>query len=235
VVIRSTREHLLLIAQTDHAALAERIMRAWRRDGLPDAPRRDVILYATRRHDDGWIEHDRAPLVDAASGQLLDYVHAPDDIRRGIWPDGVERLAANPYAAALVAQHAAHLFDKYRNEPGWDLFIAGMERSRDRLIAAAPLAAGDLQADYFFVRMGDLLSLQFCDDWREPQEYGGYRSSWDGARLTVSPDPFAGAEVTLCVTARRLANRRYQTSADAAAAFAAAPAVTLTGIAAGSR
>jgi hypothetical protein len=234
VIIRSDGDYQLLIAQPDHAVLAERIISAWRRDGFPTTARRAVILYATQKHDDGWIDIDRSPLVDAASGQILDYVHAPDDVRRAIWPSGVERLAATPYAAALVAQHAIHLFDKYRADAVWRDFFVEMERSRDaQLTAAAPLTADDLLRDYFFVRLGDLLSLQFCDHWLEPQRHHGYETRWDGARLTIAPDPFEGAEVPLAVTARRLPRRTFSSPHDAAEAFIAAPRVAVTGIASG--
>ena len=47
--------------------------------------------------------------------------------------------------------------------------------------------------DYRFLRLGDLLSLTFCNGWPEPQaDAFGYRIRFDGARLTVSPDPSAG-------------------------------------------
>ena len=236
VIIRAGSGQLLLIRQTDHAALAGRIMRAWRRDGLLSSPRREVILLATHRHDDGWIDQDRAPLVGDTSGEVLDYLHAPDDVRRGIWPRGVAVLSAHPYAAALVAQHALHLFDKYRAEPSWQDFFTLMEQLRaEQLAAAAPRTEDDLRSDYFFVRMGDLLSLQFCDDWYETQCHGPYMSTWDGERLTVTPDPFEGSEVSLTVTGRCLTVRVFSTGAELEQAIQGAPTVTLTGVASGPR
>ena len=234
MIIRSGNGQLLLIKQSDHAALAGEIMRAWRRDGLASSPRRDIILLATRRHDDGWIEQDQSPLLSDVSGEALDYLHAPDDVRRSIWPRGVEVLSGHPYAAALVAQHALHLFDKYRTEPSWQDFFTQMERLRaEQLAAAAPRTADDLRGDYVFVRMGDLLSLQFCDDWYEPQCDGPYMSTWDGERLTVTPDPFEGGEVPLTVTARRLTAQTFSNQAELARAYDMAPTVTLTGVASG--
>jgi hypothetical protein len=234
VIIRSGNGQLLLIKQTDHAALAGRIMRAWRRDGLPSSARREVILLATHRHDDGWIDQDRAPLVSDTSGEVLDYLHAHDDVRRSIWPRGVAVLSAHPYAAALVAQHALHLFDKYRTEPPWQDFFTQMERLRaEQLEAAAPRTEDDLRSDYFFVRMGDLLSLQFCDDWYDPQCNGPYMSTWDGERLTVTPDPFEGSDVPLTVAARRLTVQLFSNGAELARAIDLAPTVTLTGVASG--
>ena len=136
---------------------------------------------------------------------------------------GVERLSAFPYVAALVAQHALHLFDKYRADPEWAPFFDRMERLRAaHLEAAAPSTDEELRRDYFFVRMADLLSLQFCDDWREPQRIGEFESCWDGTRLTITPDPFGGATVSMSISARRLPNIRFDARA-AAAAFAEAP------------
>jgi hypothetical protein len=234
VIIRTHHDQLVLITQPDHAALAGRIMSAWRQDGLPESPQRVEILLAINRHDDGWIENDGAPLVDAVSGEILDYVHAPDDVRRSIWPRSVERLAAHPYASALVAQHALHLFDRYRAEPGWEPFFTEMESLRAAQLAAAhPISEDDLRRDYFFVRMGDLLSLQFCDDWREPQRHGDYESVWDGRRLTVVPDPFDGERIALEVPTRPLPRQRYD-DAGARRAFQSAPVVTAAGVISGS-
>jgi len=233
VIIRTSGDELLLIQQIDHAALAERLIGAWQPGGFPESPTRAEILFATRRHDDGWIDEDATPLVDPATGGLLDYVHAPDEIRRGIWPRGVERLSAFPYPAALVAQHALHLFEKYRSDPEWSAFFGRMEGLRAaNLAAAGPRTEEELRRDYFFVRMADLLSLQFCDDWREPQRFGDFESCWDGSRLTIVPDPFAGSSVSMTMTARRLPNIRFDARA-AADAFAEAPLLTITGVAAG--
>ncbi len=237
MITRAVGDGLILIKQIDHAALAERIMSAWRRDGLPESPRRALVLLATGRHDDGWIDEDREPLLEAggnqAGGEVLDYVHAPDEVRRRIWPRGVERLAAFPYAAALVAQHALHLFERYRSAPAWQAFFAEMERARaEQLAAAAPRTDAELQNDYFFVRMGDLLSLQFCDDWREPQQHGHYMSTWNGRQLTVTPDPFEGESIPLRVPGRQM-TRSDLVAKPVIAAFDAAPIVTISGVAAG--
>jgi hypothetical protein len=234
VIVRSAEDHLLLITQPDHAGLAERIMAEWRRDNLPESPLRGVILQATREHDDGWIDPDRAPIVDPATGRLLDFINAPEPVRQGIWPRSVERLHNTPYAAALVTEHALSVYEHYRDRPSWGGFFAEMEDLRDRaLAAAAPRTLVDLRRDYFFVRMGDLASLAFCNAWREPQKLARYELRLDGSELCFAPDPFAGARVPVSVMARRLPNRPYASSADAAAAFEAAPAVELAGVAYG--
>jgi hypothetical protein len=227
MIVRPSDGHLLLITQPDHAALAASMMNAWRADGFPASPRRDVTLSATMHHDDGWIEVDRAPLVNEANGRLLDFIGAPDAVRLAVWPRVVARLSRTPYAAALVAQHALRIFDPHRAAMDLRAFFAEMEALRDRALAdAAPLSLDDLVDDYFFVGMGDTLSLTFCNAWTEERRLAQYHIVLRGSRLTIDPDPFGGHEVPLHVTARRLPDRSF-TATEAAAAFDAAPLVTL--------
>jgi uncharacterized protein DUF3891 len=208
-------------------------MGAWQHP-LPDAPVRDVVLLATREHDNGWREADAAPLVDATTGRILDFMHAPESVRQSIWPRGVERLSSTPYAAALVAQHALSVYDHYRPLPAWRPFFERMESARhDALRRAAPHTIEDLGRDYFFVRMGDLASLTFCNAWNEPQRLDGFELRLEGPRLTIRPDPFDRREVPLSISARQLPDRRYRSEADACEAFRSAPTVTVNGVALG--
>jgi hypothetical protein len=233
VIVRTTRDHLLLITQPDHAALSGAVMAAWQRDPIAE-PRRDMILLATREHDNGWREEDAAPLVDPATGRILDFVNAPDTVRQRIWPRGVGRLTSTPYAAALVAQHALSVYEHYLVFPAWAPFFEQLEASRASALAhAVSLSRADLERDYFFVRMGDLVSLTFCNGWHKPQRLDAYELRLDGSRLTIRPDPFDRREVSLSITARQLPNRRYRSAADAADVFHASPVVTVTGVALG--
>jgi hypothetical protein len=192
------------------------------------------VLLATREHDNGWHEEDAAPLVDEATGRILDFMNAPDGVRQAIWPRGVERLSSVPYAAALVAQHALSVYEHYRPIPAWRPFFECMESARDdALRRAAPRAIEDLIGDYFFVRMGDLVSLTFCNAWKEPQRLDEYELHLEGPRLTIRPDPFDGREVPLSIRARQLPDRHYMSAADAGAAFRSAPTITVDGVALG--
>jgi hypothetical protein len=237
MIVRLNGSSQLLIAQPDHAALAAVVMRQWRAGGLPEAPRLSSILLAVEEHDNGWREVDAAPLVDDATGRVLDFIGAPDAIRREVWPRGVDRLAATPYAAALVAQHAVHIYRRYRENPGWAPFFAEMETRRDRhLQNAAPLTLEDLVREYFFLRMGDLISLTFCNGWTGVQlddSGSGYAIHLDGTRMTITPDPFEGQEVPLEITARELPNRTFHSAAEAREAFSKAPQVLVQGVASG--
>jgi hypothetical protein len=165
VIVRSASQHLLLITQPDHAVLAETIMVSWMREGFADAGERRAILLATREHDNGWEDDDAAPIVDEATGGILDFIHAPEALRQRVWPRGVDALRHEPYAAALVAQHALAIYDRYRGQPAWQPFFDRMHTARREMLGATAHSLEDLQRDYFIVRMGDLASLTFSNGW----------------------------------------------------------------------
>jgi hypothetical protein len=263
VIIRPDGTRQLLITQPDHAVLAERMMREWRADGLPDSPRRDVILLAIERHDHGWASLDAAPLVDdesesacgpsearsrrarsawgwgpkRAEKKIVDFIGAPDDVKQRVWPEAVARLDATSYAAALVAEHAVHIYRRHRTDPNWLAFFDEMEALRDRhLLRARPLQMDDLKRDYAFLRIGDLMSLTFCNGWTDVQkdDFGStYSFRLEGTRLMVTPDPFEGREIPFEISARALTQSGFKSSSEAQAVVAAAPTVVLQGVVAG--
>jgi hypothetical protein len=199
MILRPNGPTRVAITQPDHAALAAHIMRSWRADGLPTSPRRDDILLAVAEHDNGWREIDAQFLRDPATGAVLDFMTVSGDIKRGVWPRGIERLSATPYAAALVAHHAAHVYSRYRSDPEWADFFPMMEAIRDRLVPRQQLLP-----DYLFLRIGDLASLTFCTAADMQVGEFGYMVRLDGDDLIITPDPFEGSEVPLQISGRDL-------------------------------
>jgi hypothetical protein len=236
MIVQSDGATLLLITQPDHAALAARIMDHWRAGGFVGAARRATIRLAIEEHDHGWLDVDAALLIDPESGRVLDFVAAPEHVKRAIWPRGVARLAATPYAAALVAQHALHIYRRYRDDADWAGFFSELEGARDRHLRAAGTALEDLRRDYVFLRIGDLMSLTFCNGWTEAQKDDageGYEMRLEGSRLVVTPDPFEGREVPLEIAARRLPDRPFGSDAETRHACETAPVTHLKGVATG--
>lgn len=228
MIIRETGNAQLFITQPDHAELAASIMGAWRGDGFETHPRRDVILEAVREHDNGWIEEDETTIVDAR-GRALDFVSVPDAVKHRIWPRGVERVARrNAYQAALVAQHALTVHAQHRGSVEWRPFFRGLEQMRADLLGGPADEA--FEHDYRFVRIGDLLSLVFCNGWTAPHDLpGGGRVVLDGTTLRVSREGFAGAREPLRILARRLPARSYGSAGELRAALAGAPVEAVEG------
>jgi hypothetical protein len=232
VIIRQDGHSHQFITQPDHAALAARILQAWRTDGFDRHPRRDRILFAIAEHDNGWIEEDDSTLVDE-EGRPLDFIAAPPQVKHRIWPRGVARVAQrHPYEAALIAQHALTVHAGHRAEEPWRPFFKTMERLRTAMLEG--VADQAFEHDYRLVRTADLLSLVFCNGWTDPHELpGGRRTILKGTTLEVSPDPFAGARVALRIAARRLPRQTYRSAAALRAALAAARVEPVEGFAVG--
>lgn len=234
MIVRSTPDHFVLIAQHDHAALAAQFLSAWRADGLPAHPLRERILEATRLHDVGWQVEDAAPRVDTATGAPYDFITMPAEHRQAVWPRGVERLDATPYEAALVAQHALTIYRRYEGDPAFEPFFRDMAARRDALYqrceATLPVEvlATFMQA-YAWVSIADLLSLVACHGWTDTFDADHYRVTLSGTRLRVEPDPFDGHEIPWRIAGRRLEARPYTSDADLRAAYAAAPIVWTEG------
>jgi hypothetical protein len=229
MIIRQDDASLVLITQPEHAALARRMMTHWQTRVLAANPRLDSILHAIAEHDNGWREVDAAPLV-GEDGRLLDFVTAPVDVRQGLWPRAVRRLAADPIAAALVAEHALYIYRRYADDEAWRSFFTEMEILRDELAAGAGMSPSELARDYFFLRIADLMSLVFCNGWTEAQELDDHVVVLVDQTVVVRPDPFGGREIAISAPARVLPDRAYRSGDDAREEYARAPHARLEGL-----
>ena len=226
------------MAQSDHAALAARIMRAWTTGTLPTRPTREAVLFATAHHDIGWDAEDAAPSVDPSSGRPWDFISIPVARRHAVWHRALAALAPrSTYAAALVAQHALTAYRRFQHDPEWTAFFSAMEQARDHWYGAEtrpdgssggtldPQGTDRLQflSDYGTLRLGDVASLVICNGWTGPHEQEATHLRLEGDTLVITPDPFGGRVIDLDVPARRIAARRYVSDDDLRAAWAAAP------------
>ncbi len=196
-------------------------------------PRRDAILYAIAEHDNGWAEEDAAPSVSSDTGRVIDFVTAPLSVRHAVWPRGIARLASDPWAAALVAQHAITVYDRFRSEAEWQPFFAEMEAARSAMLLASGLPLDDLAADYPFVRLADLISLTFCVGWTEEQRFGAWTIRLSGTGVVVTPDVFGGATIPIQIEVVEIRDQPFRSDEDLREALKNAGATTLRGEVAG--
>jgi len=148
---------------------------------------------------------------------------------------GIERLASDPYAAALVAQHRLHVYRGYAEHPEWSTFFARVTAARDaHLRAGSAVSLDELLRDYTFVRAGDLASLAFCNNWTDVDSDGcGYAMRLEGTSMFVIPDPFGGQTIEIEIDAREIGHQSFDSAADAQRVVASAPVVTLRGLVSG--
>jgi hypothetical protein len=208
VIVRYVDDRVLLISQPDHARLAGEVMS--NATALKRHPRRERILKAINSHDDGWAVEDAKPSLDPATGEIADFMRARTEVRQGVWPRCVGSLAEeDPWAAALVAHHAITVYTRLRANPDWNSFFAKMSLIRDTLMKKAGLRAVELEADYVYLRLGDLISLAFCTGSSDLNQFSGYRVELFRERVIVEPDLFGGQEIPMQITAVELATRRF--------------------------
>jgi hypothetical protein len=231
MIVRDLGDRLELVTQPDHARAAASIMEQC--VALDSHPRRAAILHAIEQHDNGWREVDEEPAVDRHSGRILDFVSIPVPSRQAIWPRGVSRLAADPWAAALVAHHAIVIYDRFRADPQWTAFFRRMADERDAMSRAAGRGHDELVADYAFLRLADLISLSFCTRATEPQQFAGWTISRADSEVRISPDVFGGATVPFEVHARTIRCGPFATDRELRDEISAGRAVRLCGTAAG--
>jgi hypothetical protein len=231
VIVRPAHQSVQLITQPDHAHLARRIMEQC--VALAARPRRDSILHAIAEHDNGWTEEDRTPTVNPATGRVTDFVSAALSVRHSVWPRAIARLADDPWAAALVAQHAITVYDRFRPEAEWQPFFTEMEEARSEMLLASGLPLDDLADDYPYVRLADLISLTFCVGWTDEQRFGDWTIQLSGTRVVVAPDPFGGATIPIDVKATVVRDRPFRSDEALREALSEATATTLRGEVAG--
>lgn len=206
---------LLIITQPDHARLASELLSLWIRDGLPEHPRREGLLFAVREHDNGWREADAAPRCDAASQRPCDFNSFPSTDRAEIWKRGIERFSQQrPYVALLIAHHAEMLYRQTSEVPAsWQEYLPLLEALRQEWFEVAAVDPRVVVHDYRFLQAADLLSLAICNRWQEPFDTGLAHAAMQGDSLQLKPFPLAGT-TTLRIPCRRIPDRPYHGDAD---------------------
>jgi hypothetical protein len=227
MIVRAFGDRIQLITQPDHAHLARAFMEQC--NTLATRSRRPAILHAIAEHDNGWEEEDAAPTLNPESGNVVDFVGAPLEMRHRVWPRGIKRLANDPWAAALVAQHAITVYDRYRSSYDWRSFFDEMETLRDAMQVASGFPLDDLIDDYAFVRLADLISLTFCTGWTEPQHFRDWTVARSGIRVIVTPDVFGGAVIPFEIAAREIGGQPFRSDAELRYALSSAKTITLRG------
>jgi hypothetical protein len=218
VIVRPRPESLLFITQPDHACLAADLVEHVA--ALAEHPRLDALRLAVREHDNGWRELDRDLVFDASAGQALDFIAVPDAVKHAVWPLAVERLAsASPYAAALVAAHAIFVNAGSREKEDWRGFFADQEARRDALLARADAQLDELNQDYRWLAVADLMSLSFCHGWTDTRERFAHAVRCEGDTLIVTPAILPRSPVEVRVRARLVPDRQYRSAADLRAAL----------------
>lgn len=209
----------MLVTQPDHAHFAAEVLRLFRSPGLAGHPRRQAILRAVRLHDNGWREVDAAPRADA-DGRPIPFPEIGPELRVEIWRRGVLRYEEeDPYVALLTLCHARAVHPAPEGELA--ALLAELEERAEPWYEAAATTPEEVDMDYPWLALGDLLSLAAAHRWEEERTVHGHSVRWAEGGLVIEPFPLAGT-TRFPLAARRIPNRRYASDRELAVTLATA-------------
>jgi hypothetical protein len=220
MIVQPRDGQLLLIRQTDHAALAGVFAEHWGNTDFALPSPRDAVIAAAVHHDDGWLLWEAAPRLDPDTHRPYQFTAMPLAEHVGFYRAGIERvLALSPYAGLLTLMHLAGL---YQMRFGTDLhmqpkalssdeeqsrqqFLGELRKQQDTLrqqlpeqgIPASWLEEQRLWCNYKQLQMYDRLSLYFCTAPPRPAELGPAPLDYEGGETQFTLTPLTERIVSL--------------------------------------
>ncbi len=182
MIIQPHEDGWLCFRQTDHALLSGAFARAWGNDVVPPLERRDELLIAASRHDDGWSEWELAPTL-RPDGEPVDFIRIPVNEHVALYRRGIDLIEAeDPYAGLVASLHGERLYTRPFH-PGMDPRIehltgrdhelaeayVGHERARQRRLVDATDSGEVCEEAWRLMQVWDRLSLLVC---MQPLEAG---------------------------------------------------------------
>jgi hypothetical protein len=241
MLIRMDGQRAILISQPAHAALSGQLARAWGSPLAGPVEPFDAVCLGAQLHDIGWVEWERAPTLNDATGLPHTFLQLPTRTHLDIWGSAPGwALAFGRYPALLTSMHFTGLYERFhdyeRDNPddardARALVARELAFQRDMLsalradAAAARFATDELVArNRQLVALWDGMSLAICHGVTEPRTFRGVPGSngtcdlvlapVDGD-LSVDPWPFVEPSVSVSVDGRVLNDRcRSQLSLD---------------------
>jgi hypothetical protein len=218
MILQPRAADLLLIRQTDHAALSGALAEHWgNAEFAPPQPRGSMVLAATH-HDDGWRVWEAAPRVDPRTQRPYQFTDLPLAEHAAFYLTGVDAVAAeDAYAGLLVCLHLSGLYQRrFGIDPGIPVkplspeedrarsevieqLAARQQALRQRLAASAVPARlmeeGQVWANYKLLQIFDRLSLYFCTRPPRPLTLRPAPVGYDGGDAELALEPLGGQQV----------------------------------------
>jgi hypothetical protein len=211
MIVQPNDGRLLLIRQTDHAALAGLFAEHWGNAEFARPSPRDPLIAAAVHHDDGWLLWEALPRIDPFTRRPYQFTAMPIVEHVGFYRAGIERvLALSPYAGLLTVMHLAGLYQmrfgsdrsmqpkklSSEEERVQRQFLDELQLQQEALRRELPqqgvparwLEKRRLWCNYKLLQMYDRLSLYFCTALPRP------------AALEPAPLDYEGGETTLTLT-----------------------------------
>ncbi len=244
---------MLLINQTDHAALSGYFAAHWGNAEFAAPARRESTVRAAALHDCGWSAYETAPRYDRQAKSSPSFFQVPNDASQlQAFGAGIDWLTGlDAYAGLLISRHRTGL---WRNRYGVvrtpamtmrpidarvEAFAADYERRQE--LAMAGVDRMEFAVNYRLLQFWDIFSLALCmgepkDQIFEPVPVAYGQAPEDGVTIRMiplgggdiklDPFPFDQHPLTLGYVYKRLPTHVFASEAEFRLAwFAAAPQV----------
>ncbi len=227
-------DDVLAISQPAHAWVSGQLLRHWAQH-LDEA-----VLLAAEQHDLAWLDWERAPSFDPATGRphLFRDVGAAAHAPR--WAEAVERAhtAWGARVALLVSRHGVVIYTRFTDRHQASdadskaavRYVAEQAPRQAAWARQLGLAADTLERDTALIALVDTLSLGLCGALPMPVNLDGYRlmrQSGSALTSTLAPWPFRGESVSIAIEARNVPGGRFASEMEMRAWLANAVSVPL--------
>jgi hypothetical protein len=217
MILQPRGQELLLIRQTDHAALSGDLAGHWGNADFAALAPRESMVRAAARHDDGWKVWEAAPRVDPRTRRPYQFTDLPLAEHAAFYLTGVEAVASeDAYAGLLVCLHLSGLYQRrFGIDPGIRVKPLSPEEDRTRTGVIEQLAErqqalrqrlagavvpllleeGHVWANYKLLQIFDRLSLYFCTRPPRPLTLGPAPADYRGRDVELALEPLGGQAV----------------------------------------
>lgn len=250
MIVQERDEGLLCVRQTDHALLSGAFAAAWGNEVFPVPQRRDSVLVAAARHDDGWAQWELAPRV-RPEGDPVDFIRIPVAEHVELYRRGIDLVQAeDPYAGLIASMHGERLYTRPFH-PGMDpridhlggrdldlarAYVEGERHRQQTLRTETDADEGAIEETWRLLQVWDRLSLLVCMrslDTADEQTMPPARTSegsdarivchvTGAGTLALDPYPFTDAPVSFELAALRLEGTSWPDDASFRRAYRAA-------------
>lgn len=221
MIVQPQDGQLLLIRQTDHAALAGVFAEHWGNADFARPSPRDPLIAAALHHDDGWLLWEVSPRLDPSTRRPYQFTAMPVAEHVGFYRAGIESLLTlSPYAGLLTVMHLAGLYQMRfgsdrsiepkhltsEEEQVQRQFLDELQQQQEALRRELPqqgvpsswLEEQRLWCNYKLLQMYDRLSLYFCMAPPRPMEVGPAPLDYEGGQTQLTLTPLT--ERTVAIT-----------------------------------
>ena len=200
MMYRDEEQRRLAISQPAHAWISGQLMRRL------DLALSETLLLAGAQHDVAWLDWERAPSFDEASGLPPNFRDVRAKVHAPMWVQGVERALAawGPQVALLISRHGGRIYRRFgiasagpEDAAAIADYLAEQAPREAEWAAACGLGGAELERASTLIAFVDALSLAVCGALRAPAtlELPGaavsltQRAPWS---LALTPWPFRG-------------------------------------------